>query len=70
MQQAQRRSTRSSLTGLDGSVLEEVLAQVPDEWLEPRPGAATPDEVRAAYVAFLRARVEGSRVWVPGRAAA
>jgi HipA-like kinase len=55
---------------LNGSVLEEVLDQVPDEWLESRPGAATPDEVRAAYVAFLRARVEGSRVWVPGRAAA
>jgi len=55
---------------VDESVLEEVLAQVPDPWLEARPGAGTPDEVRSAYVAFLRARVEGSRVWVPGRAAA
>jgi hypothetical protein len=55
---------------LGGSVLEEVLAEVPDEWLEPRPGADSPADVRAAYVAFLRARLDGARVWVPGRAAA
>jgi hypothetical protein len=55
---------------LGGEVLEEVLAEVPDEWLEPRPGAATPEELRVAYVAFLRARLGGGRVWVPGRAAA
>jgi hypothetical protein len=55
---------------IDGTVLDEVLGAVPDEWLEPRPGAASPDEVRSAYVAFLRARIEGARVWVPGRAAA
>ncbi len=54
----------------DAGVLAEVLALVPDQWLEPRPGAASPDEVRAAYVSFLRARLEGARVWVPGRAAA
>ena len=63
-------STPSSPSGSTATVLEEVLAQVPDEWLEPRPGAESPDEVRAAYVAFLRARLEGARVWVPGRAAA
>jgi hypothetical protein len=55
---------------LDGTVLEDVLAQVPDEWLEPRPGAESPDGLRAAYVAFLRARLDGARMWVPGRAAA
>jgi hypothetical protein len=55
---------------LDGTVLEEVVAQVPDEWLEGRPGAESPEELRAAYVAFLRARLEGARAWVPGRAAA
>ena len=27
-------------------------AEVPDEWLEPVPGAETPDAVRAAYVAL------------------
>ena len=39
-------------------------AQVPDEWLEPVPGAETPDAVRAAYVAFLTARL-GTRQWLP-----
>jgi hypothetical protein len=55
---------------IDDALLDEVLALVPDEWLEPRPGARSPDEVRAAYVSFLRARRDGARVWVPGRAAA
>ncbi len=50
---------------LDSSVFPEVLAQVPDEWLEPVPGAETPDAVRAAYVAFLTARL-GTRQWLPG----
>ncbi len=55
---------------LSDAVLVDVLSVVPDEWLEPRPGAESPDEVRAAYVSFLQARLSGSRVWVPGRAAA
>ena len=45
----------------------EVLAEVPDVWLEPVPGAATPDELRAAYVSFLTARL-GTRQWLPGGA--
>ncbi len=49
---------------LDERVFAEVLAQVPDEWLEPVPGAATPDDVRSAYVAFLTARL-GTRQWLP-----
>ncbi len=52
---------------LDESVLTEVVAQVPDVWLEPVPGAATPDELRSAYVAFLTARLR-SRAWLPGGA--
>ncbi len=55
---------------IDDTLLEEVLAKVPDEWLELRPGADSLDDVRATYVAFLRARLDGARVWVPGRAAA
>jgi hypothetical protein len=46
-------------------LLGDVLAQVPDEWLEPVPGAETPAELRAAYVDFLLARVGGSRSWLP-----
>jgi hypothetical protein len=54
---------------LDESVFDDVLAQVPDEWLEPVPGADTPDAVRAAYVSFLAARLE-TRQWLPAVEAA
>ena len=40
------------------------LAEVPDAWLEPVPGAETPEQLRSAYVAFLTARLE-SRQWLP-----
>ena len=49
---------------LDESVFAEVLDQVPDEWLEPVPGAETPAAVRAAYVSFLGARL-ATRQWLP-----
>src|SRR6201995_3599374 len=38
------------------AALAEVLAEVPDEWLEPVPNAETPDELRARYAAVLAAR--------------
>jgi len=49
---------------LGPEVLAEVLALVPDAWLEPVPGAESPQELRAAYIAFLTARL-GSRAWLP-----
>jgi HipA-like protein len=49
---------------LGEQVFVEVLAEVPDEWLEPVPGAESPEAVRAAYVAFLTARL-GTRQWLP-----
>jgi hypothetical protein len=48
----------------------EVLEQVPDEWIEPAPGAETPSEVRAAYVDHLLARGSEPRAWLPVEAAA
>ena len=51
-------------------LLTEVTALVPDVWLEPVPGAETPDALRAAYVEFLLARVEGERAWLPVESAA
>jgi len=51
-------------------LLGEVLAMVPDEWLEPVPGAETAEALRAAYVEFLLARVSGSRAWLPEAGAA
>jgi len=46
----------------------EVLAGVPDAWLEPIPGLPYADAVRAAYAEFLTARL-GTRQWLPGEAA-
>ena len=55
---------------LDRAAFTEVLATVPDVWLEPVPGAdgageLGPDALRAAYVDFLTARL-GTRQWLPG----
>jgi hypothetical protein len=54
---------------LDRAAFAEVLATVPDVWLEPVPGAdgaeeLGPDALRAAYVDFLTARL-GTRQWLP-----
>lgn len=49
------------------AVIADAVAGIPDEWLA---GAVPPAELRAAYAAFLRARRDGPRAWVPGRAAA
>lgn len=48
-------------------VLLEVTSLVPDEWLV---GPVPPAELRAAYVAFLGARRDGSQGWLPRRGAA
>ena len=69
---------RSGLPAVDATLapqvtpalLADVLGAVPDEWLEPAPGAPTPDDLRAAYVAFLLARVSGDRSWLPVAGAA
>ena len=47
-------------------LLREVLALVPDVWLEEEPGFGSADEVRAAYAAQLAERVAGPRDWLPG----
>jgi hypothetical protein len=51
-------------------LLQDVVAEVPDTWLEPVPGADTPEALRAAYVDFLHARVTGDRGWLPLESAA
>jgi hypothetical protein len=48
-------------------LLAEVVALVPDTWLDPVPGAETPELLRSAYVDFLTARL-GTRQWLPGSA--
>jgi hypothetical protein len=51
-------------------LLGEVVAEVPDDWLVDEPGFAGPDEVRAAYVRQLLARLEARDAWLPGVVAA
>ncbi len=46
-------------------VVEEVVALVPDRWLEDEPGFAGPDEVRAAYVDHLVRRIDARELWQP-----
>jgi hypothetical protein len=51
-------------------VLTDVLAQVPDAWLEgPSPDDA-PDDVRGRYVEQLLARLAARDAWLPGLVAA
>ena len=50
---------------LDDATLATIVEDVPDEWLEPAPGAETPEALRRRYVDFLRARLDGPRTWEP-----
>ena len=51
---------------LDRAALEEIVAWIPDVWLlEPGDGAASPDERRAAYVAYFTRRLNAPRPFLP-----
>jgi hypothetical protein len=54
---------------LSADDLRACVADVPDAWLEPVPGAEDPEALREAYVAFLSARL-ATRAWLPGESAA
>jgi hypothetical protein len=54
---------------LDDGDLVAAVADVPDGWLEPVPGAESPAALREAYVAFLAARL-ATRDWLPRASAA
>lgn len=49
---------------LSREVFAQIVADVPDAWLADVP-QATPEQVRAAYVDFLEARLNSS-AWLPG----
>ncbi|NUR07555.1 MAG: hypothetical protein HOQ22_14045 [Nocardioidaceae bacterium] len=51
-------------------LLRDVLALVPDDWLEPVPGVPDADGLRETYAGFLLARVGGDRSWLPLEGAA
>ncbi|MFG2156636.1 HipA family kinase [Streptomyces olivaceus] len=46
-------------------LLREVVGRVPEAWLTCEAGFGTPEEVRAAYVGHLHARVQASSEWLP-----
>ena len=50
--------------------VDAVLADVPDEWIEPTPFLTDAPAVRAAYAQMVRARLDGPLSWVPTEAAA
>jgi hypothetical protein len=45
-------------------VLEQILQQVPDDWLLPARSAATPDAKRAGYLQYFLARLEAAPSFV------
>ena len=71
------RSYRPGVAAADAAItadlttddLVDVVARVPEEWLEPVPGAETAEALRASYVAFLTARL-ANRQWLPVAGAA
>jgi hypothetical protein len=62
-----RKADEKLAAAVTPAVLEAVLDEVPDEWLEPAPGAGreTPGAVRALYGEFLAARLQAPRAWLP-----
>jgi hypothetical protein len=55
---------------LTDDALERVVADVPDEWLEPTAELADVAAVRAAYLLMLRARLGSPAAWLPTGVAA
>ena len=48
------------------ALVEEVVALVPDEWLEPTASLPDPDAARAAYVEHLTLRLANPTAWIGG----
>jgi hypothetical protein len=48
------------------AVISGAVAAVPDEWLEPEPGLASPEEIRQAHVRQLSRRLAGREAWLTG----
>ena len=49
---------------LTPGVLRDIVGMIPTEWLAGEPGFVDAEEVRAAYVAYLSARLREPRDWV------
>ena len=55
---------------LTGDAIERVVAEVPDEWLEPTAELTDVAAVRAAYMVMLEARLGSPSAWLPAGMAA
>ncbi len=55
---------------LTDDALRSVVADVPDEWIEPTAELADAAAVRAAYLLMLQARLGSPAGWLPAGAAA
>jgi hypothetical protein len=55
---------------LTAEAVDAVMAEVPEDWLEPTPDLSDVPAVRAAYGVMLRARVARPAAWVPTRVGA
>lgn len=60
---ALRRADDTLPARLGPDVLREVLAEIPDAWLDPEPGLADPAAVRDAYLRYLELRLAGPRAF-------
>ena len=49
---------------LTADILASIVAAIPDDWLDPEPPFASREEVRAAYVAYLLARLDAAPIFV------
>jgi hypothetical protein len=49
---------------LTAAVLERIVEAIPDAWLQREPAFNDPAELRAAYLAYLRSRLDASPIFV------
>jgi len=55
---------------LDDATIERIVHGVPDEWLDPDPDVGDAIALKAAYVTYLRERLNGPRAWLAEAVAA
>jgi len=62
------RPLHADLAAIVGAgLIDDVLGQVPDEWLEPTDLMGDPESVRTAYRLNLLARLDNPSAWLPGK---
>ncbi|HLI55461.1 MAG TPA: HipA family kinase [Actinomycetota bacterium] len=59
------RGADEELAAAAQASLDQVLGDVPDEWLEPAPDRTAPDDIRILYRDHLMARLAPPRRWLP-----